>query len=311
VRSALHAARLPQHYWTYALKDAVGKYNAMPQVNDKPSPARIFDNSKAPPDYFLPFGQTGWVTITSHKAKLAPRATQMRYLRALNQHQYPVLNPQNKKVCTVRSSELHPVPDHHNAAALAEAEGTTLSDPKTLADARASPQAEHWRKAYTDELRRHDTVLRTWYYDYIKPNDHPVPYIVSFKTKRNEFGGIDKFKARIALRGDRLVPDRDYGPAATAAHMPSQAGRRLLLAWASSEGYSLQTWDVPGAYVRAPSDPNRRPTMHAPPEFDGRPFAPGKVAVMRRAMQCATDANALWESWRDYWLRHGLGAMQV
>jgi hypothetical protein len=85
--------------------------------------------------------------------------------------------------------------------------------------------------------------------------------------------------------------------------MPSQAGRRLLLAWAASEGYSLQTWDVPGAYMRAPSDPNRRQTMHAPPEFDGRPSAPGKVAVMRRAMQGATDANALWEPWRDYWLR--------
>jgi hypothetical protein len=184
----------------------------MPQVNDKPSPATIFDNSKAPPDYFLPFGQTGWVTVTSHEAKLAPRATQMRYLRALNRHQYQVLNPQNKKVCTIRSSEFHSVPDQHNAAALAAAEGTTLSDPKTLADARASPQADHWRKAYTDELRPHDTVLRTWYYDDIKPSDHPAPYIVAFKTKRNEFCGIDKFKARIAFRGDRLVPDRDYDP---------------------------------------------------------------------------------------------------
>jgi hypothetical protein len=184
----------------------------MPQVNDKPSPATIFDNSKAPPDYFLPFGQTGWVTVTSHEAKLAPRATQMRYLRALNRHQYQVLNPQNKKVCTIRSSEFHSVPDQHNAAALAAAEGTTLSDPKTLADAGVSPQADHWRKAYTDELRPHDTVLRTWYYDDIKPSDHPAPYIVAFKTKRNEFCGIDKFKARIAFRGDRLVPDRDYDP---------------------------------------------------------------------------------------------------
>jgi hypothetical protein len=150
----------------------------MPQFNDKPSPATIFDNSKVPPDYFLPFGQTGWVTVTSHKAKLAPRATQMRYLRALNRHQYQVLNLQNKKDCTVRSSEFHAIPDQHNAAALAAAEGTPLSDPKTLADARASPQADHRRKAYTDELRRHDTVHSTCYYDDIKPSDHPVPYLL-------------------------------------------------------------------------------------------------------------------------------------
>jgi hypothetical protein len=31
VRSALHAARLAQHYWTNALKDAVDKYNATSQ----------------------------------------------------------------------------------------------------------------------------------------------------------------------------------------------------------------------------------------------------------------------------------------
>jgi hypothetical protein len=108
VRSALHAARLPQQYWTYAVKDVVDKSNATPQVNCKPSPATIFDHCKAPPDYFLPFGKTGRVTVTSHKTRLAPRAGQMRYLHALNRHQYQVLYPQNKKSCTVRSSELHP-----------------------------------------------------------------------------------------------------------------------------------------------------------------------------------------------------------
>jgi transposase InsO family protein len=111
VRSALHAAHLPQHYWTYALKDAVDKYNAMPQVNGKPSPAKIFDNSQAPPDYFLPFGQTGWVTVTSHKAKLAPRATQMRYLCWTRK--YIICHALARSRCTMGNQTLSLTRWHH------------------------------------------------------------------------------------------------------------------------------------------------------------------------------------------------------
>lgn len=47
----------------------------------------------------------------------------------------------------------------------------------------------------------------------------------------------------------------------TASHMPSQAGRGLLLAGATENEQAVASCDVPGAYMRAPNDPNYRVTM--------------------------------------------------
>jgi hypothetical protein len=86
--------------------------------------------------------------------------------------------------------------------------------------------------------------------------------------------------------------------------MPSQSGRRFLLAVAAAEVAAVQSWDVPSAYMRAPADPRYRVTMQQPPKFDGRLAAPGKVCSIRRAMPGAPDANALWEHFRVYWLKN-------
>eukprot|EP00171_Calliarthron_tuberculosum_P020559 IDg20559t1 len=55
--------------------------------------------------------------------------------------------------------------------------------------------------------------------------------------------------------GDLMIPGREFNPAATSSHVPSHAARRLLLAAAAAAGYDVQSWDIPGAYPRAPSDP--------------------------------------------------------
>lgn len=81
--------------------------------------------------------------------------------------------------------------------------------------------------------------------------------------------------------------------------MPSHAARRFLIVTAVSKGYTVQTWDTPGACMRAPKDPWYRQTMQPPPEFDGTCAAPGKICLMSRAMQGAPNANGLWDC-RDH-----------
>lgn len=43
--------------------------------------------------------------------------------------------------------------------------------------------------------------------------------------------------------------------------MPSQAGRRLLLAAVESELYAVESWDITRAYMNAPHDTRFRVTM--------------------------------------------------
>jgi hypothetical protein len=77
---------------------------------------------------------------------------------------------------------------------------------------------------------------------------------------------------------------------------------------APAEGASVQSWDVPGAYMRAPVDPLYRVTMmQQSPNFDRTLAPPDKGYAIRRAMPGAPDANALWEHFRDYWFKTGDG----
>lgn len=78
--------------------------------------------------------------------------------------------------------------------------------------------------------------------------------------------------------------------------MPSQAGRRLLLAAAAAQECEVESWDVPGAYMLTPSDPRLRLTMQQPLHADGSVVAPGKVCVLCKVMPGQLDVNVRWES---------------
>lgn len=65
--------------------------------------------------------------------------------------------------------------------------------------------------------------------------------------------------------------------------MPSQAGRRLLLAAAAAQGYEVESWDVHGAHMRPTSEPRFRLTVQHP-RADGLLVAPDKMCVLRKVM---------------------------
>ena len=93
-----------------------------------------------------------------------------------------------------------------------------------------------------------------------------------------------------------MKPGTQFDETRTASHMPSQAARRLLLAAAVSDGHVIQSYDIPGAFMRSPNDPNIRVTMTQPARSDGTFKAPGKICVMRRAMQGDPAANQQWDT---------------
>jgi hypothetical protein len=67
--------------------------------------------------------------------------------------------------------------------------------------------------------------------------------------------GDERRKARCTIRGDCTRFGVDLDEMRTAPYMPSQSGRRLLLAVAAAEGAAVQFWDALGAYMRSPADP--------------------------------------------------------
>ena len=118
---------------------------------------------------------------------------------------------------------------------------TNSKAPRSMAEARLRPDFKEWAKAHDAEIYRHDTELRTWVYEEARPSDKPVPFTMTYKAKTNQFGGIERYKARCAIRGDLMKPGQQFDMTRTASHMPSQAARRLFLAAAVSEGHVIQS----------------------------------------------------------------------
>lgn len=92
-------------------------------------------------------------------------------------------------------------------------------------------------------------------------------------------------------QGDIMGPVLDFAEERTASHMLSKAGRRLLLNAAAAQGYFVESWGVPGAYMDTSNDPRFRVTMIQPPMDDGSYREPGKVCVLWRAMPGNPAAN--------------------
>jgi hypothetical protein len=189
------------------------------------------------------------------------------------------------------------------AAALPSTTPYLLNAPRSIEAACGRPDADEWRRVHDAEPRRHEAELVTWTYEDLLPTEKLFTSTMGYKTKTNTYGGLESRKTRCAIRGDRMRPDVDFDEMRTAFHMPSQSGRRFMLAVAATESAAVQSWDIPGVYMRALADPRYRVTTQQPLNFDGTLAAPGKVCVIRRAMPGAPDANSLWEHFRDYRLK--------
>jgi hypothetical protein len=175
---------------------------------------------------------------------------------------------------------------------------------RSIKAARGLLDADEWRRVHDAELRR--PAIRSIQHG---PTKTPYPqtrrYNLQLDTRRRPTCTGDSSAVRLAAQfvetacGPVLTLMK-CGPPPTCCR---KAGDDSFLAVAAAEGAAAQSWDVPGAYMRAPTDPRYRVTMQQPPNFDGTLAAPGKVCVLRRAMPRAPDANALWEHFRDYWLK--------
>lgn len=97
-----------------------------------------------------------------------------------------------------------------------------------------------------------------------------------------------------------MRPGLDFDETRTASPLLSQSGRSLLVDAGLAKGPFFSFFDVPGAYLRAPSNPNLRIVMAQPPRSNWRNIAPGRVCVIRRAVPGEKSANQFWDAWRDY-----------
>lgn len=329
--TALAHAGLPPRYWDLALQDAADKHNVYPRGSDeKSSPHELMHGAAPPTDHFQPFGQYGFVVNTTNdRNPIRPRAVLCRYLRALNHHKYQVLQIHSNRIVTCRPSEFSPTqpphcsrasphfthsdmsrvplpaaphPDTPSPPPPVTAASSIITDrvynPKHIADALRRPDGPQWAQAHDACIDR-NFALGAWV-PCDKPDGvHLVQPIWQYKAKTGPDGMLEKRSARCAVRGDLMEPGVHYDPDRTAAQTPSHSGLRIFYAAAARAGDYIESYDVPGAYPRADTDPDYVVYMRQPARADGSMTYPGKVMRLDKAQQGAPDAGHRWEKHRN------------
>ncbi|RKK07014.1 Retrovirus-related Pol polyprotein from transposon TNT 1-94 [Fusarium oxysporum f. sp. cepae] len=127
-----------------------------------------------------------------------------------------------------------------------------ITEPKTMTEALQGPYREHWLRAIHSELR---SILTKGIWRILDRNQaHHKPLTVKwvFKVKKNEEGGLDKFKARLVVRGFEQQPGFDYDQ--TFASVAKVATWRILLTVAACLDWEIEQMDVSTAFLEGDLD---------------------------------------------------------
>jgi Reverse transcriptase (RNA-dependent DNA polymerase) len=317
-RVALAATKLGPEFWDYAAEDATDKYNALPHATyPAASPHAAFFSTEPHASRFQPFGQWGYAKIAGNQASLQPRAVKVQYLQSPSSSIYLVLDPATRQVVRCRPADFSPLlpslDDKPPAQAALATPLITLpsetTSPKSLRDALTRPDGHLWAAAHDAAIDR-NFELGAWKPVPVSAEEDLAYPLWVYTAKTDAVGALEKRSARCAVRGDRYKPNVHYDPMRTAAQTPSHTAQRLFYAAAAVSHEYIESYDVPGAYPRAPNDPKFRVVMRQPPRADGSLTHPGCNVLLSKAAQGAPDAGYLWERHRNDTLLR-LGWLQV
>ncbi|KAJ9556796.1 LOW QUALITY PROTEIN: hypothetical protein OSB04_011410 [Centaurea solstitialis] len=125
------------------------------------------------------------------------------------------------------------------------------SEPKTYREAVTSSEGPQWKEAIKSEI---DSILQnhTWELVDLPPGCKPLGYRWMFKKKMKADGTIDKYKARLVIKGYRQKEGLDYFD--TYLPVTRITSIRLVLAIAAIRNLQIHQMDVKTAFLNGELD---------------------------------------------------------
>jgi hypothetical protein len=142
-------------------------------------------------------------------------------------------------------------------------------EPRSIAQAMQSLYAAEWKEATRDQI---DKMLKYQCIDFINVSDVPkgermLPSSIPYKYKYNKANEVIRFKARLVIGGHREKPGDTYFPGMTYAPVASAQLVRIIMAYATGQGWHQWQGDVTTAFMQ--STPRDAPFYaHNPPALE-------------------------------------------
>src|SRR5947209_1465293 len=118
--------------------------------------------------------------------------------------------------------------------------------PKSLQEAKESPDWPDWEKAVHTELEQLQK-MGTWNLVDPPPDVKPIPNKWVLVKKYDKEGNLQKYKARLVAKGYSQIPGMHYHD--TFAPVVRMETIRVLLALSVQENWEVQQMDVKGAFL--------------------------------------------------------------
>ena len=125
------------------------------------------------------------------------------------------------------------------------------AEPQTFKEAVSSPEGPLWKEAINSEI---DSILQnhTWELVDLPPGCKPLGYRWIFKRKRKADGSIEKYKARLVIKGYSQREGLDYFD--TYSPVTRITSIRMILAIAALRNLEVHQMDVKTAFLNGDLD---------------------------------------------------------
>lgn len=162
---------------------------------------------------------------------------------------------------------------------------TNLTDPQTVEEALASPQATEWKRAMDEE---YNSLIKnkTWTLAELPPGKKALPYKWVFKTKSDQNGNVLRYKARLVIKGYAQKGGTDYEE--IYSPVVRYTTIRYLLALAARYGLEIDQMDAVSAFLQG--DIDREIYMQQPEQYKHG----SQVCKLHKSIYGLKQASRLW-----------------
>ena len=171
------------------------------------------------------------------------------------------------------------------------------SDPRTLKQARRSPNSLKWDTAMKEELaslEKHNT----WTLVNLPPGKNLIGCKWVYKTKRNANGSIDRYKARLVAQ--RFKQEYGIGYDEVFAPVARYDSIRTILAVGAHEDYEIHQMDVKSAFLNGELE--EEIFMKQPEGYEDKEF-PEKVCRLNGSLYGLKQSARCWNLVIDAYLK--------